>query len=635
MNKVRCAIYTRKSVEDGLQQEFNSLDAQREAGEAYIASQKANGWVCLPEHYDDGGWSGGNMNRPALKRLLADIEAGLIDTVVCYKIDRLSRSLVDFAELQNVFDKYHTSFVSVTQEINTTSSSGRMMLNILMTFAQFEREVITERVKDKIAASKKKGKFCGGVPPFGYKSEKQKLYIIPEEASTVKLIYEKYLALESVKDTVCEINRLGLKSREWVAASTGKKHAARKWNITTIYRILSNPVYAGIIKHYDTFYDGEHEAIIPREQWEKVQALMNVNGGGKRTGVYRKQPHAFNGLIRCGHCNCALTPYYTKKKGKKYCYYTCQKSAKEPDHECKLTRIPAGDLEQAVLQQLAGLFRAPAILRATLAAVRTKEEQLRQNYRQDCELLQKQLRELKKASLETETNYDEIKAVADKLAQAKRKRSLLLEPVSEDAVITALSDVAGLWDFMFPGTQTELVQMVIRSIEVFADKINLTLHIDGLKNLAKEMAASGYFNAEHSAGENLPETEQTILSDGSIQLSMKLATKKIDGHRHVVIPAPGMERLKQTNLLRAIHNARRWTEMLMNGEAKNISDLAGQLGMKSPYVTRILNLNNLAPDIVEAIIAGNEPDGLSIEKVSRNLPENWNEQRKLFGFPTR
>ena len=230
-------------------------------------------------------------------------------------------------------------------------------------------------------------------------------------------------------------------------------------------------------------------------------------------------------------------------------------------------------------------------------------------------------------------DYEEIKKVASELAEVKRKKSLLRDVVSEETVIAALSDVSGLWDFMFPATRTELLRLIISNIEVFSDKISLTLKVDGLKNLAEEMAVSGYFHSEHTASEKLPETQQTVLSDGSIRLTMKLETKKINGHRHVVIPAPGAERLKQTSLLRAIRNAQKWLAMLMNGEAKNLTDLASQLGLKPSYVSRILSLNNLAPDIVEAIVEGNEPDGLSIEKISRNIPEDWAEQRKLFGFP--
>ena len=636
---IRCACYTRKSVEDAtLDRDFNSLTSQREACENYINSQKSKGWVCLPEHYDDGGFSGGNMNRPAMTRLKADIEAGKIDMVICYKIDRLSRSIIDFAELQKFFEEHNVHFVSVTQDINTSNSSGRMLLNILITFAAFERDLIIDRVRSAIEGGKKRGKFCGGVPMLGYRSDPftKKLLIDEEEAKTVRLIFEKYMALESIQATVSEINRLGLKTREWVSVSTGKKHTAKTWNTSSIHRILTSPIYAGYVSHYDTNYEGEHEPIIPRPQWEKVQQMLTARSPYPRGQKHQRQDHPFDGHVRCGHCGCALTPTYTRKKGKRYCYYICSEFNKNSDHFCPVKRIPAGDLEQAVISQLAGLFQAPAILRETLKAVRQKEELLRQNCERDCEMLQAHLDELKQKSLNEEIDYDEVKKTATLLTEARHKRSLLREPTTEDEIIAALGDAAGLWEFMFPGARQELIQLVVGEIVVFPERISFVLKVDGLKDLASEMAIGGYFNQPHGNPAEIPESRQDILDDGSIRITMKLELKRIEGHRRVVIPAPGAERLKQTSLLRAINNARKWMDMLINGEAQNVTDLSKQLGLKTGYVTRILSLNSLAPDIVEAILAGIEPDGLSIAKLTEQpIPEDWNEQRRLYGFPER
>ena len=636
---VRCACYTRKSVEDAtLDRDFNSLTSQREACENYIASQKSKGWVCLPEHYDDGGYSGGNMNRPAMTRLKEDIKAGKIDMVICFKLDRLSRSILDFAELQKFFEENNVHFVSVTQDIDTSTSSGRMLLNILITFAVFERDLIIDRVKTAIEGGKKRGKFCGGVPMLGYRSDPftKKLLIDEEEAKTVRLIFEKYMALESIQATVAEINRLGLKTREWVSVSTGKKHMAKPWNTSSIHRILTSPIYAGYVSHYDTNYEGEHEPIIPRPQWEKVQQMLTGNSPVKRGQKRQRNSHPFSGLVRCGHCGCALTPTFTSKRGKKYCYYTCSALNKNAAHECTVKRIPAGDLEQTVISQLVGLFRAPAILRETLKAVRQKEELLLQNSERDCEMLQAHLTELKQRALKEEIDSDEVKKAATLLAEAKRKRSLLREPTTEDEIIAALGDAAGLWEFMFPGARQELIQLVVGEIVVFPERISFVLKVDGLKDLASEMAIGGYFNQPHGNPAEIPESRQDILDDGSIRITMKLELKRIEGHRRVVIPAPGAERLKQTSLLRAINNARKWMDMLINGEAQNVTDLSKQLGLKTGYVTRILSLNSLAPDIVEAILAGIEPDGLSIAKLTEQpIPEDWNEQRRLYGFPER
>ena len=634
----RCAIYTRKSVEEGLEQEFNSLDAQRNLCESYIKSQKHNGWIIIEKHYDDGGFSGGNMNRPAMTRLKADIEAGKIDMVICYKIDRLSRSIIDFAELQKFFEEHNVHFVSVTQDINTSNSSGRMLLNILITFAAFERDLIIDRVRSAIEGGKKRGKFCGGVPMLGYRSDPftKKLLVNEEEAKTVRLIFEKYIALESIQATVSEINRLGLKTREWVSISTGKKHTAKPWETSSIHRILTSPIYAGYVSHYDTNYEGEHEAIIPRQQWEMVQQMLTARSPSLRGQKRRKQEHPFTGHVLCGHCGCALTPTYTRRHGKQYCYYTCSELNKNSDHFCPVKRIPAGDLEQAVIDQLAGLFRAPAILRETLKAVRQKEELLRQNCERDCEMLQAHLDELKQQSLREEIDYDEVKKAATLLTEARHKCSLLREPTSEDEIIAALGDAAGLWEFMFPGARQELIQLVVGEIVVFPERISFVLKVDGLKDLASEMAVGGYFNQPHGNPAEIPESRQDILDDGSIRITMKLELKRIDGHLRVVIPAPGAERLKQTSLLRAINNARKWMDMLINGEVQNVTDLSMKLGKTTGYVTRILSLNSLAPDIVEAILAGIEPDGLSIAKLTEHpIPEDWNEPRRLYGFPER
>ena len=265
----RCAVYTRKSHENGLEQEFNSLDAQREAAENYIASQKMNDWRLLPDRYDDGGYSGGTMQRPALKHLLNDVKEGLIDIIVVYKMDRLSRSLLDFMNMAEFFEQHNVSFVSVTQDINTSTSSGRMMLNILMTFSQFEREIITERIKDKIAGAKKRGKYCGGPPPLGYDpDENKKLIVNTKEAAVIEFIFRRYSELGSAKKVAAELNQQGLHTKSWTSKK-GIKRPGREFNTSHIYRILGNYTYVGKVLHKDKVYQGEHKAIISEQLWGK------------------------------------------------------------------------------------------------------------------------------------------------------------------------------------------------------------------------------------------------------------------------------------------------------------------------------------------------------------------------------
>jgi site-specific DNA recombinase len=246
---LRCAIYTRKSTQEGLEQEFNSLDAQREAGEAYIKSQKHENWILLPKQYDDGGFSGGSLERPALHSLIADIKKGLIDVVVVYKVDRLSRSLHDFAKLVEIFEKHNVSFVSVTQQFNTTSSMGRLTLNILLSFAQFEREVIGERVRDKIAASRQKGMWMGGTPPLGYDVKDKKLYINPKEAETVRFIFQQYLASTSTLDLVRRLKDKGIKTKSWTSAKSGTIREGRPFNKGMLYQFLHCRTYIGEAVH--------------------------------------------------------------------------------------------------------------------------------------------------------------------------------------------------------------------------------------------------------------------------------------------------------------------------------------------------------------------------------------------------
>ena len=348
---LRCAIYCRKSVEKGLDMEFNSLDAQREAAEAYIASQKSKGWICLPEHYDDGGFSGGNMNRPALKQLLTDCEAGKVDVIVVYKIDRLSRSLCDFADLSRSFEKWNVAFVSVTQEINTHTSAGRMMLNILMTFAQFEREMIATRVKDKMAATRKKGKWVGGTVPLGYHLVNKKLIVDETTAPVIQRIFRRYLEIQSPKQIARELNAKGIPTL-----------SAKKWDSGYINRILHNYTYVGKVQYDGEVYNGEHEGIIDEKTWNLVQKFIKANDPGWDRSKRRASDAALHGIIRCGHCNCAMTPIQSKRWGKVYRYYRCAKDANRDVPICPVKEVSAGDIEKLVCEQIDPILKSPEVV---------------------------------------------------------------------------------------------------------------------------------------------------------------------------------------------------------------------------------------------------------------------------------
>ena len=349
--KMRCAIYTRKSSEEGLEQAFNSLDAQREACAAFILSQKHEGWAVLPTLYDDGGFSGGTLDRPALQRLLGDIGAGKVDVVVVYKIDRLTRSLFDFAKIVEAFDAKGVSFVSITQQFNTTTSMGRLTLNVLLSFAQFEREVAGERIRDKIATSKKKGMWMGGLPSLGYDVQNRKLAINDQEALTVRHIFRRYVELRSVRALQAELDTEGIRSKRRALAD-GTPYGGQKLSRGALYLMLQNRIYRGEITHKGNAYPGEHPAIIDKALWDQVQAILAKNRVNRATGADAKYPSLLAGLV-FDETGERLTPTHAVKKGTRYRYYVSRSlivgAAK--DHS-KGWRIPSGNLESLVITRL-------------------------------------------------------------------------------------------------------------------------------------------------------------------------------------------------------------------------------------------------------------------------------------------
>ena len=362
---IRCAIYTRKSSEEGLEQSFNSLEAQREACEAYIASQKHEHWRAITTHYDDGGYSGGSMERPALRQLLADIDAGKVDTVVVYKVDRLTRSLADFAKIIERFDAREVSFVSVTQQFNTTTSMGRLTLNVLLSFAQFEREVTGERIRDKIAASKRKGMWMGGTVPVGYDLRERKLFVNANEAAHVMKIFRLYLELGCVAKLKARLDRDGVQSKTRMSRS-GKKSGGRTYSRGALYCLLQSPIYIGKIPHRDATYAGEHTAIIPQELWDNVQDRVRTNSKVRRNATNVKSPSLLVGLLFDDHGN-RFTPFHADKNGKRYRYYVSQaKIHNKTTASAGPTRIQAQDIEGIICCRIQSLLNSPEhLLQAT------------------------------------------------------------------------------------------------------------------------------------------------------------------------------------------------------------------------------------------------------------------------------
>jgi site-specific DNA recombinase len=421
--KFRCAVYTRKSSEEGLEQEFNSLDAQREACEAYVASQKAEGWLLLGDRYDDGGFSGGTLERPALKRLMADIEAGRVDIVVVYKIDRLSRSLMDFSKLVEVFDRTSVTFVSVTQSFNTTTSMGRLTLNVLLSFAQFEREVIGERIRDKVAASRRKGMWMGGFVPLGYLVKDRKLVIKEAEARTVRSIFRRFVKLGSATKLTQALAQENVRNRYGKLIDKG-----------AIYKLLNNRVYIGEAVHKGTAYPGEHQPIIKRTLWDRVHGLLKESPRKRANRSRGRTPALLKGLI-FGPNGIPMTPSHTRKRGKLYRYYVATDVLRSGvPNICPMRRIPAIEIEAAVIGQIKLMVQSPEIVVATWRAAKSH-----------------------------------------------------IKGLSERQVGDHLRNFEQIWSELFPAEQARIIQLLVAHVDVTPDGADVTLRTDGLVTLMQNL----------------------------------------------------------------------------------------------------------------------------------------------------
>jgi len=374
---VRCAVYTRKSTEEGLNQVFNSLDAQREAAEAYIASQCHEGWLCLSQRYDDGGFTGANMDRPALKRLLDDIQAGHVDCVLVQKVDRLSRSLLDFAKMMETFDRQRVAFVSVTQQFNTATSMGRLVLNVLLSFAQFEREIISERTRDKIAATRRKGKWSGGVPLLGFDLDPRqtRLVVNQKEAVRVRAIFALYLELGGLLPVVRELKRRRWRTKRW-RTHHGEVRGGGPFTKTNLHRLLTRVAYIGKVHHKNELYDGEQPAIVEADIWQQVRAQLRDrrrSGGGQARNKFGA---LLQGLLHCAPCGCAMTPTHAMRGRKCYRYYLCCGAHRHGRQNCPSKAIRAEPIERLVLEQIQSLEPALGNVQERVPAL-PPDEQLR------------------------------------------------------------------------------------------------------------------------------------------------------------------------------------------------------------------------------------------------------------------
>ncbi len=551
----RCAIYTRKSSEEGLEQEFNSLQAQRDACEAHIRSQQHEGWGSARTRYDDGGFSGGKLERPGLQRLLADIRAGRIEIVVVYKVDRLTRSLADFARLVETFDEEGVSFVSVTQQFNTTSSMGRLTLNVLLSFAQFERDVTGERIRDKIAASKKKGMWMGGNVPLGYDASERTLVINPAEAETVRRIFALYRELGCVRQVKVEADRLGWNTKRTIRAD-GAERGGKPFT-RHIYAVLSNPIYTGQIAHKDQLYPGQHPALIDAETWAAVRDQVAGNGSDHQRKGKAAEPSLLAGLLVDGR-GARLTPSHAVKKGRRYRYYVSAALITEAGTEyAQGWRLAAQQIEEAVIRILMDWLTQPAKLLEPAGEVCIGSDQVRKM-----------------------------------LGRAARLAAALRGSSADRAKIVR-----------------DLVGQVIVDEKTIVVKVRCGIVIGGNAGAIGDQ------------------------SDGTIELSATIELKRRGVETRLVLPG-----LAEQNhgsrcdpaLIKAIARGRAWFGELATGRALSLQELAKREGISRRYIRRLVGLAFLSPRLVEAILKGQQPVGLTATRLNGlDLPLDWTEQHRL------
>ncbi|ANY19606.1 DNA-invertase hin [Tsuneonella dongtanensis] len=539
MNKVRCAIYTRKSSEEGLEQDFNSLHAQREACAAYVMSQASEGWALIPDEYDDGGISGGTLERPGLRRLLADIAAQKIDIVVVYKVDRLTRSLLDFSKLVEAFDKAEVSFVSVTQSFNTTTSMGRLTLNMLLSFAQFEREVTAERIRDKIAASKARGMWMGGVPPIGYRPDGRSLAIVDDHASIIRRIFERYLSLGSVRLLAEEFVSEGIEVPARTTGS-GRHIGGRPFSRGQIYHVLVNPVYVGEIHHRGKVYLANHTPIIDRETWEQVQLSLKENTQGSRSARKVQSPSMLarklvdaegQPLIATHACKPARSG--SKDAKVRYRYYVSKVLHHDPDVDsAEGMRIPAREIEAAVSNRVAEALDDPLTL-------------------------------LSQAGIALEADVARPALTnAGKLATAVRRR------------------------------EQSLMRRLVTRVTVSPASLEIAISTSVLARDLRLMEAAP--------------TEDTVTLSSHVRLSKTGTAIRMvqDNGRASTAGTP------DPSLLKVLGQARRWSAAIATGET-DLPTIARTEKISDSLVSRVVRLSFLAPQIVEAILDGTQPERLT------------------------
>jgi len=555
--RIKCAIYTRKSSEEGLEQSFNSLDAQREACDAYIRSQKHEGWIGLSERYDDGGFSGGNMDRPALKKLIDDIASGKVNTVIVYKVDRLTRSLADFAKLVEQFDSKGVTFVSVTQQFNTTTSMGRLTLNVLLSFAQFEREVTGERIRDKIAASKAKGMWMGGPVPLGYDLRDRRLYINLAEAEQVREIFRQYVRLSNVQALMSYLGQTKIHSK--VRNTDGKNAGGKHYSRGALYKLLRNHLYVGEIVHKGSIYPGEHQSILGRELWNEVQELLDQNRRGDRTNGRKCSGSLLTGLL-FDEFGTRYTPTGAQKGARRYHYYTSQSLMRGQKKNGSVGRLPAPALESAVVERIRVFLNSSS-----------------------------EILDASKLLSREERHYDRL------LKQSKV--------------------IASRWNQTTHAEKAQLIRTMLNRVIVRDSALEILLDLEATLQILSGKEVEG------------EATSKKIENIQTFSLQVPFRNSNIKALRLVIGNDRSDPSGSREAIAKAIARARSWYDLIVQGRATGLPDLARQHGLTHRYVKNIFPLAFLGPQSIEALLNEDFPSR-TLHSLLGKVPVRWDMQRE-------
>ncbi len=505
----RCAIYTRKSTDAGLDRDFTSLDNQREACERFIADHAYEGLTAIPHRYDDGGFSGGNTDRPALQQLIRDVEAGVVDCVVAYKYDRLGRSMIDCLQLFQLFERLGVRFISVTQQIDTSTSHGRMFVNNLLSFAQYEREVISERTRDKIHAARRRGKWTGGRPPLGYDTIPQggRIVVNRAEAEQVKTIYQLYVETPSLVHVAQELSRRGWRTKAWTA-KTDRPCGGRPWNNASVRTLLRNPLYIGRQRLGDETFKGDHDPIVTQKLFKEVQQLLTENRTTGGAGPRNRHGFLLRGLLRCSACDAAMVPTPTSKGARLYRYYSCRAAQKHGHGSCPTKSVNADKVETFVVDQIRLIGADPELQDQTFRQAVSEVKARARGLRLEARRLKNDLGQAK-ADVErlvaavsrcdgpaADAIAEELASAQERLAQIRNRQAeikielaeLKSQSIDRDDLIRALEAFDPIWEVLLTPERERVMQLLIEHIDYDGKKLEITWRLAGFGEFSAEVS---------------------------------------------------------------------------------------------------------------------------------------------------